>query len=115
VLSQIDTRYFRDIAGRASWTMDFTIVKEGEKEPIAESGHSELYLRNVHLEADLDEGSYIVYVRLDRNLDRNEVCTSLFIDEKIVSYYYDRDILQPTNGKSESSQGSSPSVPKVSL
>lgn len=74
VLSQLDSRYYRDVAGRASWTMDFTLVKEGEKEPLAESAHSEFYLRNVHLEIDLEAGSYIVYVRLDRTLDRNEVC-----------------------------------------
>jgi hypothetical protein len=53
--------------------MDFTLVKEGEEEPISDSGHSDFYQRSVHLEVDLDEGNYIVYVRLDRILDRNEV------------------------------------------
>ncbi|KDR70872.1 hypothetical protein GALMADRAFT_75596 [Galerina marginata CBS 339.88] len=72
VLSQLDTRYYRDIAGRATWTMDFALVKEGETEPIAESAHSEFYLRSVHLEAELEAGTYMVYVRLDRTLDRNE-------------------------------------------
>ena len=42
--------------------MDFTLVKEGQKEPIADSGHSDFYLRSVHLEAELEEGNYIVYV-----------------------------------------------------
>ena len=42
--------------------MDFTLVKEGQKEPIAESGHSDFYLRSVHLEAELEQGNYIVYV-----------------------------------------------------
>jgi len=78
VLSQLDSRYFRDIAGRASWTLDFTLVKEGEKEPIAESAHSEFYLRSVHLEIELEAGNYIVYVRLDRTLDRNEVSLAVF-------------------------------------
>ncbi|KAF9480348.1 cysteine proteinase [Pholiota conissans] len=72
VLSQLDSRYYRDIAGKASWTMDFTLVKEGEKIPLAESAHSEFYLRSVHLEIELEAGDYIVYVRLDRTLDRNE-------------------------------------------
>jgi len=54
--------------------MDFTLVKEGEEEPISDSGHSDFYQRSVHLEVDLDEGNYFVYVRLDRILDRNEVC-----------------------------------------
>jgi len=62
VLSQLDSRYYRDVAGRASWTMDFTLVKEGQKEPIAESGHSDFYLRSVHLEVELEAGNYIVYV-----------------------------------------------------
>ena len=73
VLSQLDQRYYRDISGRANWTMDFTLVKDGEEDPISESGHSDFYQRSVHLEADLDEGDYIVYVRLDRTLDKNEV------------------------------------------
>ncbi|KAF8799617.1 cysteine proteinase, partial [Phlegmacium glaucopus] len=73
VLSQLDSRYYRDVAGLASWTMDFTLVKEGRGEPIAESGHSDFNLRSVHLEVDLEAGNYIVYVRLVRTLDRNEV------------------------------------------
>ena len=62
VLSQLDSRYYRDVAGRASWTMDFTLVKEGHLEPIADSGHSDFYLRSVHLEVELEAGNYIVYV-----------------------------------------------------
>ncbi|KAF9529609.1 hypothetical protein CPB83DRAFT_259893 [Crepidotus variabilis] len=81
VLSQLDQRYFRDIAGRASWTMDFSLVKEGDKEPIADSGHSDFFQRSVHLEAELEEGNYIVYVRLDRSLDRNEGPEREKIDE----------------------------------
>lgn len=77
VLSQLDSRYYRDVAGRASWTMDFTLVKEGEKVPLADSAHSEFYLRSVHLEIELEAGTYIVYVRLDRTLDRNEVCSDI--------------------------------------
>ena len=90
VLSQLDSRYFRDIAGRSSWTMDFALVREGEKEPLAESLHSDFYLRSVNLEIELEAGNYIVYVcfakylgfcslltypkvRLDRTLDRNAV------------------------------------------
>ncbi|KAF8159960.1 hypothetical protein B0H34DRAFT_424573 [Crassisporium funariophilum] len=75
VLSQLDSRYYRDVAGRASWTMDFTLVKEGQKEPIADSAHSDFYLRSVHLEIELEAGTYIVYVRLDRTMDRNDNLT----------------------------------------
>ncbi|PPQ65694.1 hypothetical protein CVT24_012112 [Panaeolus cyanescens] len=77
VLSQIDSRYFRDVAGRASWTMDFVLVKEGERKPIAASSHSEFYLRSVHLEANLEAGNYTVYVRLDRTWDKNKNCTQV--------------------------------------
>jgi hypothetical protein len=65
-------------------------VKEGEKEPLAESLHSDFYLRSANLEIELEAGNYIVYVRfasslghcplltyskvrLDRTLDRNAV------------------------------------------
>lgn len=37
VLSRLDTRSFEDIAGRTSWSMDFTLVKKGESEPLAKS------------------------------------------------------------------------------
>jgi len=53
--------------------MDFALVKQGEKEPIAQSVHSSFYLRSVHLEAKLDAGTYLVYVRLDRNQGSIEV------------------------------------------
>ncbi|KAF6759437.1 hypothetical protein DFP72DRAFT_885181 [Ephemerocybe angulata] len=68
VLSQIDTRYFKDLAGKARWSLDFVLVKAGEKEPLAEVPHSEYDLRSVNLEIPLEAGDYIVYVRLDRNI-----------------------------------------------
>ncbi|KAF5340285.1 hypothetical protein D9611_007847 [Ephemerocybe angulata] len=67
VLSQIDTCYFNDLAGKAKWSLDFVLVKAGDKEPLAEVPHSEYYLRSVNLEIPLEAGDYIVYVRLDRN------------------------------------------------
>ncbi|KAG5649945.1 hypothetical protein H0H81_001370 [Sphagnurus paluster] len=66
VLSQIDVRYFKEIAGTSSWCLDFTLVKRGDLEPIAESSSSLLYSRSVNLEMELDEGEYNVYVRIDR-------------------------------------------------
>ncbi|KAG6877415.1 hypothetical protein C0993_007658 [Termitomyces sp. T159_Od127] len=64
VLSQLDTRYFKEIAGTSSWCLDFTLVKRGESFPIAEASSSLLYARSVNLEMELDEGEY--NVRLDR-------------------------------------------------
>ena len=68
VLSKLDDRYFRDLCGRANWTMDFNLVREGERTPIASSNHSFLFRRSVNLEATLEAGTYHVYVRLDRAL-----------------------------------------------
>jgi hypothetical protein len=83
VLSQLDSKYYRDVAGRASWTMDFTLVKEGQKEPIADSGHSDFYLRSVHLEAELEAGNYIVYVR--SRITRFSILTIIMI---IMNLFY---------------------------
>jgi len=66
VLSQIDSRYFKEISGTSCWTLDFTLVKRGEATPIAESASTLLYARSVNLEMELDEGEYNVYVRIDR-------------------------------------------------
>ena len=106
VLSQLDSRYFRDVAGQASWSLDFTLVKEGEKEPIAESAHSEFYLRSVYLEAELEAGNYIVYVRLDRTLDRNEVSLSFSDDGNVLTYFISRTRRLLRYGKVGSCQGS---------
>ena len=62
MLSQLDSRYFKEIAGTSSWTLDFVLVKRGEKEPLAETASSLLYARSVNLEIDLESGEYVVYV-----------------------------------------------------
>jgi hypothetical protein len=69
----LDDRYYRDLRGRAGWTLDFNLVKEGEKVPIASSNHSYLFKRSVNLEAKLEAGTYLVYVRLDRTLSKYQV------------------------------------------
>jgi hypothetical protein len=66
VLSQLDTRYFKEIAGISSWTLEFALVKRGETDPLSEATPTLLYSRSVNLEIDLDVGEYVVYVRLDR-------------------------------------------------
>ena len=55
--------------------MDFTLVKEGQKEPIADSGHSDFYLRSVHLEVELEAGNYIVYVGKSFFVWKKEKCS----------------------------------------
>ncbi|KAG6850390.1 hypothetical protein H0H93_013945 [Arthromyces matolae] len=66
VLSQLDSRYFKDIAGTSSWSLDFTLVKRGESLPAAEASSALSYARSINVEVELDEGEYNVYVRLDR-------------------------------------------------
>ncbi|KAH8101749.1 hypothetical protein BXZ70DRAFT_73634 [Cristinia sonorae] len=67
VLSRLNSRYFRDLEGAVLWTFDFTLVKDGNTEPIADSARSKFWQRSVHLEATLSAGDYTVYVRLDRS------------------------------------------------
>jgi hypothetical protein len=62
VLSQLDTRYFKEIAGISSWTLEFALVKGGEKDPLAETMSTLFYSRSVNLEIDLEAGEYVVYV-----------------------------------------------------
>ena len=70
--------------------MDFTLVKEGQKEPIAESGHSDFYLRSVHLEAELEQGNYIVYVsnRIQPFLLEGEIFLKKRKIERILKLYW---------------------------
>jgi hypothetical protein len=62
VLSQLDTRYFKEIAGVSSWTLEFALVKRGEEDPLAEAIPMLLYSRSVNLEINLEAGEYVVYV-----------------------------------------------------
>ncbi|KAF9449391.1 cysteine proteinase [Macrolepiota fuliginosa MF-IS2] len=69
VLSRLDERYFRDISARSYWNLNFVLVKEGEKEPLAESAHVLFWARSANLEIELEAGKYFVYVRIDREFD----------------------------------------------
>jgi hypothetical protein len=64
VLSRLDERYFRDVSARSYWNLNFVLVKEGEKEPLAESVHAMFWARSVNLEIELEAGKYFVYVSL---------------------------------------------------
>ncbi|KAK0497318.1 hypothetical protein EDD18DRAFT_149737 [Armillaria luteobubalina] len=64
VLSQLDNRYFKPISGRSYWTFDFVVFKKGNKDVITQSSVS--VGRSVNVELELEAGSYVVHVRLDR-------------------------------------------------
>ncbi|KAK0455587.1 uncharacterized protein EV420DRAFT_1765264 [Desarmillaria tabescens] len=66
VLSQINNRYFKPISGFVYWTFDFAVFKKGEKDIIARSSASRVFARSVNVELDLEAGSYVLHVRLDR-------------------------------------------------
>ncbi|KAG8896212.1 hypothetical protein FRC00_006284 [Tulasnella sp. 408] len=72
VLAQQDTRYFAAISGYALWSLDFSVFKQGETEPCATAQHNRFWGRSVQLEAELDEGEYVVHVRLDRSIVREK-------------------------------------------
>lgn len=59
--------------------MDFALVKEGDTEPIVEVVHSETYPSNVNAEVELEAGTYLVYVRLNRRLTNNVCIVRLFL------------------------------------
>lgn len=48
-------------------------IKRGGSEPIVSSGHSIFHLRSVNAEVTLDEGEYVVHVRVDSEIVRDKV------------------------------------------
>ena len=64
--------------------MDFALVKEGETESIVEVDHSEFYTSNVNAEVELEAGTYLVYVRLNRRLIKNSVRIVLLSQSMVV-------------------------------
>ncbi|KAJ7880175.1 hypothetical protein B0H13DRAFT_2345713 [Mycena leptocephala] len=72
VLSQLDTRYFKDISGRFYWSFDFLLFKRGQTEPIAVSSPPRFWSRSVNLELDLEAGDYVLHVRVDRTMLREQ-------------------------------------------
>ncbi|KAG8903529.1 hypothetical protein FRB99_003160 [Tulasnella sp. 403] len=72
VLAQQDTRYFSAISGYAAWSLDFVVFKKGSSEPLATASHNRYWGRSVQMEIELDEGEYVVHVRLDRSIVRDK-------------------------------------------
>ncbi|EJU01594.1 cysteine proteinase [Dacryopinax primogenitus] len=72
VLTQLDTRYFRELAPWTRWSFDFALFKRGEKDVVAVSHHAAIWTRSVNIELDLEEGEYVVHVRFDRRMEKNK-------------------------------------------
>lgn len=64
VLSQLDTRYFKGLAGEYSFVLKFRVQKEGEGDYIVRSQSSHLMGRSVNAEIDLEPGRYHVLMKV---------------------------------------------------
>lgn len=65
MLSQLDTRFFIGVDNIYKFSLSFVLFKAGEKEPIAASYHDATWRRSVNVELEMDEGDYVVHVRLE--------------------------------------------------
>lgn len=72
VLAQLDSRSFREISGYSQWSLEFLLFRKDDPEPLGFSVHSHFWGRSVNLEMDLEEGEYVVHVRMDRRAIRNK-------------------------------------------
>ncbi|KAL0563776.1 hypothetical protein V5O48_018289 [Marasmius crinis-equi] len=74
MLSQLNNRYFKPIAGIYIWTADFIVYKKGETDYVARSAPGFTGARSVNCEVYLQAGDYVVHVRLDRHQCREKAC-----------------------------------------
>ncbi|KAJ5759285.1 hypothetical protein N7520_006441 [Penicillium odoratum] len=64
VLSQLDTRYFKGLAGEYSFVLKFRVQKEGDEDYMVRSHSSHLMGRSVNAEINLDPGRYHVLMKI---------------------------------------------------
>ncbi|KAF8499476.1 cysteine proteinase [Hysterangium stoloniferum] len=67
MLSQADIRYWDELSGYSLWAFDFVLYKKGSQKILGRSECSDQWPRSVTLIKDLDEGDYVLHVRLDRD------------------------------------------------
>lgn len=79
-LAQLDDRYFSELAGSSRFTLDFKLFKRGEQKVLVNSSRATFYGRSVNAEIDLEEGDYVVHVRIDREPFRSKVS---FVDVSV--------------------------------
>ncbi|RPA96764.1 cysteine proteinase [Choiromyces venosus 120613-1] len=70
VLSQLDDRYFRGLAGQYSFNMHFRVQKDGETEYITRSRSNVGMSRSVNAELELEPGKYIVIFKITGEKNR---------------------------------------------
>ncbi|KAF3388884.1 Calpain-type cysteine protease ADL1 [Penicillium rolfsii] len=64
VLSQLDTRYFKGLAGEYSFVLKFRVQKEGDEDYMVRSHSSHFMARSVNAEIDLEPGRYQVLMKI---------------------------------------------------
>ncbi|CAG8010644.1 unnamed protein product [Penicillium salamii] len=64
VLSQLDTRYFKGLAGEYSFVLKFRLQKEGEEDYLVRSHSSHFMGRSVNAEINLEPGHYHVLMKI---------------------------------------------------
>lgn len=64
VLSQLDTRYFKGLAGEYTFVLKFRVQKEGEEDYLVRSHSSHFMGRSVNAEINLDPGRYHVLMKI---------------------------------------------------
>ena len=70
VLSQLDDRYFRGLAGQYRFSLHFRVEKEDETEYITRSRSNVGMCRSVNTELELEPGKYIVIFKITSWKDR---------------------------------------------
>ncbi|GLI76196.1 hypothetical protein PoHVEF18_004467 [Penicillium ochrochloron] len=64
VLSQLDTRYFKGLAGEYSFVLKFRLQREGDEDYMVRSHSSHFMARSVNAEIDLEPGRYQVLMKI---------------------------------------------------
>ena len=73
VLSQSDDRFYGALSGASDWSIDFKLFKRGEDEALGSMTFSYAVRRSGTLRMDLEEGEYVVHVRLGRRVAGEKV------------------------------------------
>ncbi|KAL2826103.1 hypothetical protein BDW59DRAFT_161229 [Aspergillus cavernicola] len=63
VVSQLDTRYFKGLAGEYDFVLKFRLQKEGEDDYIVRSHNNSLISRSTNAEVNLEPGSYHILMK----------------------------------------------------
>ena len=74
--SQSDDRFYHLLVSSAGWLFDFKLFKHGDDIPLVSSTLSYNLTRTTMLCVELALGKYVVYVRLDLQIDKEQVSAS---------------------------------------